>query len=494
MGMQEDDEDFEYWEIPTNIDVNTFDFTWRPSIYEPPYIHQFGTQWGRTGGPRYVGLDATQIKYQDCQRATALPSYDNWDIPPNLDTSKFDFSWHPDDSSPPFIYQFGTQWARTGGPQYRVPGTTEIKYIETQIARALPDLTLWDIPPNLDTSKFDFSWHPEATEKPFIYQFGTQHQKTGGPRYTQPRARRIKYVDIQRARRLPDKSKWVVNPELEVVDFDWSWHPDDTDILCNYAFGTHDISSKEMPIVYQQAHGAPMKYMDIVADAYWRPLDIIFVSNGETGEEDRYHRLCRLSGRHVEWVRGIGGRENALREAARISSTSWFILFPGKLWADEQFDFNFQPTRSHDPKHYIFYARNPLNGLEYGHQAAVCYHRQLVLDTINYGLDFTMSKPHDIVPVNSGVAQYNSDRLMTWRTAFREVIKLRAAGDPESIERLERWLNYARGEFSEWSLIGAEDGVNYYNQVDGDHEKLMLTFEWQWLKELFNEKYQNIKN
>jgi hypothetical protein len=156
------------------------------------------------------------------------------------------------------------------------------------------------------------------------------------------------------------------------------------------------------------------------------------------------------------------------------------------------FDFNFQPIRWHEPKHYIFYSTNPLNGLEYGHQAAVCYNKQLVLETIDYGLDFTMSKLHDIVPVSCGVAEYNSDLLMTWRTAFREVIKLLAAGDPESTERLEVWRTYARGEFAEWSIIGAEDGVNYYNQVAGDHEKLMLTFEWAWLKDYFTTRYPGV--
>jgi hypothetical protein len=429
MGMQEDDYEDDYWEVPDNLDVSTFDFSWRPSIYEPPYIHQFGTQWGRTGGPRLVVYGATGIKYQDGQRAAAIP-----------------------------------------------------------------DISRWEVPPNLDTSKFDFSWHPEATEKPFIYQFGTQHQKTGGPRYIEPGARRIKYVDIQRAIHREDMSKWTIQDDILDIEFDFSWHPDSTELPYTYVFGNQYKGSEDsFSVIYKDVPGAPIKFMqEPRAKITYRPLDIIFVSAGELGEEDRYRRLCQLSGREVKWVRGIVGRENALRKAAEISSTQHFILFPGKLWADSEFDFNYQPPRSVDPKHYIFYALNPLNGLEYGHQAAVCYHRQLVLDTINYGLDFTMSKPHDIVPVNSGVAQYNSDILMTWRTAFREVIKLRAAGDPESIERLERWRTYARGEFSEWSLIGAEDGVNYYDRVDGDHEKLMLTFEWGWLKDYFQEHHPGI--
>ena len=37
-----------------------------------------------------------------------------------------------------------------------------------------------------DAESFDFSWHPYSADEPFIYQFGTQHQKTGGPRYVTP--------------------------------------------------------------------------------------------------------------------------------------------------------------------------------------------------------------------------------------------------------------------------------------------------------------------
>jgi len=349
----------------------------------------------------------------------------------------------------------------------------------------------WEIPDNLDTTTFDFSWRPSIYEPPFIHQFGTQWQRTGGPRLWVYGATEIKYNSSMRATALPH-NRWVVDPEVEVVDFDWSWHPDTTDPPCNYVFGSHNIPIKEAPIVYQQAEGAPVKYMDILAVAHWRPLDLIYLSNGERGSEERYRRLCEVAGRPVKWVRGISGRENALMAAAEISTTKWFILFPAKVWADDKFDFNFQPNRDYDPKHYIFYARNPLNGLEYGHQAAVCYNRELVLNTVDYGLDFTMSAPHDIVPLNCGIAQYNSTLLMTWRTAFREVIKLLAAGDDESMERLGVWRTVARGEFCEWSLIGAEDGVDYYHGVAGDHHKLMPTFQWQWLENYFKQLHGDI--
>ena len=41
-----------YWEVPDGLDTTNFNFNWRPVPWERPYIHQFGTQWQRTGGPR----------------------------------------------------------------------------------------------------------------------------------------------------------------------------------------------------------------------------------------------------------------------------------------------------------------------------------------------------------------------------------------------------------------------------------------------------------
>ena len=42
------------------------------------------------------------------------------------------------------------------------------------------------------------------------------------------------------------------------------------------------------------------------------------------------------------------------------------------------------------PKHYIFDAKNPVNGLVYGHQAMIAYNKKLTLDNYGYGLDFTL--------------------------------------------------------------------------------------------------------
>ena len=540
------------WEIPSNLDTTDFDFNWKPDPYDPPFIHQFGTQWQKTGGPRYVVTGATDVKYQDCQVAIKLRDNSRrWRGAENIE---FDYSWHPDDTEPPFIYQFGTQWQKTGGPRYVVSGATVVKYIDHPKATKLPDMSKWflpypvdstfdyswhhddteppfiyqfpsqygidsgprytvdsattikymdgpvaklvsdpngwAIPENINDSYFDYKWCPPPSEPPFIYQFGTQWQKTGGPRYTVKGATVVKYMNNQQVIAEPNTNWLFLYDEIIVDDFDTSWHSCDSELEYSHIFGSEYYKPEEMPCaVYNPGFQAKYHYGIIVK---FKPLDIIFMSNGEPGERDRYERLVECAGRDVKWVKGIQGRENAIKSAVEISSTEWALVFPAKLWVDDNFDFNWQPNRYGQKRHHIFYARNPVNDLCYGHMAPVAYNRYVVQYTTDYGLDFTMSGAHDVVPIVAGIAQYNCSPLVTWRTAFREVIKLKAladSGDQESAERLVVWTTVANRVHNwKYSILGAQHGVQYYDEVGGDPEKLQLSFSWDWL----DQKFQNM--
>jgi hypothetical protein len=240
-------QDLTNWEVPTKADTSEFDFSWKPNPKDPPFIYQFGTQWQKTGGPRYIVPGATEVKYMDNLKAKALPTTEHWEVPEKIDISGFDFSWHPDDTDPAYIYKFSTQWAITGGPIYRVPEATEIKYVDQPSAIALPDRSNWVVPRDIDSESFDFSWHPYAEDEPFIYEFGTQWQKTGGPKYVTPGTTGMsatKYIDtrILKSKRLPSMNNWVVPKGVNIKDFDYSWHPDATESMFVYQFGTqwHD--------------------------------------------------------------------------------------------------------------------------------------------------------------------------------------------------------------------------------------------------------------
>jgi hypothetical protein len=260
--------EWDKWIIPNGLNTGGFDFSWRPDPREPDFIYEFGTQWQKTGGPQYIVFGATEKKYIDTQKVKRYPSVENWSIPSNIDGVKFDFSWHPDDTSPPYIYVFATQWAFSGGPVYTVPGATEIKYLDDQISTAVVDMSNWVYnAEEIDATMFDFSWHPHTDDQPYIYQFGTQWQKTGGPRYIAPGAdssSSVKYVDtrIIKAVRLPNKQDMNWSALYEISEFDYSWHPDETEEPYIYVFGNNQYSAEEMPtIMYTVASATKYKYV-----------------------------------------------------------------------------------------------------------------------------------------------------------------------------------------------------------------------------------------
>jgi hypothetical protein len=111
------------------------------------------------------------------------------------------------------------------------------------------------------------------------------------------------------------------------------------------------------------------------------------------------------------------------------------------------------------------------------------------------GLDFTLDNEHEVVELNSGVAVYNTDVWSTWRTSFREALKLKATvvakpDDAISVERLLAWSTIGDGDYGQFSIDGALDAIEYYDSVDGDMEKLKLSYDWPWLRSYFDKKYK----
>lgn len=492
------------WEIPDNIDADDFDFTWEPSPLDPPYIHQFGTQHQKTGGPRYHVPGATAVKYNSTQRVTKLadPDPQLWEV--LLPDLEVDWSWHPDDTEHPYIYVFGvgrkTSIERPA-VRYRMPGATSYKYMNIDVVKFDMNkfMRRWHIPKNIDVSGFDFLWEPSPLDPPYIYQFGTQHQRTGGPRYTARNAKNIKYVCDQRVTRLENSTNWeLLVPDLDV---DMSWHPDDNDPPYIYLFGADKKSSFEHPVVKYTVPGATTQKFMNTNIAHYRPLDVVFMSNGETCADENWEKLVELlKDKPNRLVRSdrVSGRTASQHAAAQLSTTSWYFLVPAKLEVNPQFDWSWQPDRSQMPKHYVFTATNPVNQLEYGHQAMIGQHRELTLHTTGNKLDFTMESPLRVLDINSGIARYDTSEYETWRTAFREAIKLMARvaqypQDAESQYRLHVWQTTGNGTWGATSIRGALDGCQYYSAVNGDHDSLMLSSDWAWCAQMWQNINKNNK-
>ena len=222
-----------------------------------------------------------------------------------------------------------------------------------------------------------------------------------------------------------------------------------------------------------------------------KPMDIVFISYDEPSAERRFNELKTKYPR-AKWCKGVMGQTLAYVMAATTSKTDYFFAVFPKLEIVDTFKFDFQPDRMKNPCHYIFNCKNPVNGLEYGHGAVLLYNKKLVLQTTNPGLDFTLSAPHDWVPILSAINHYNETPWLAWRTAFREVLKL-CHNKPtvENRYRLNKWTTVGEGKNGEWSLKGAKDAQEYYQTHHRDHKKLMLSYDFLWLKEFYESKYKD---
>jgi hypothetical protein len=544
--------------------IGLIDISWHPDPAEPPMVYQFGTQWQKTGGPTYVVPGGVDIKYVDCPRVYKTTIDNNWVTPDSVDTTTFDFTWHPDDTDPPYIYQFGTQHQRTGGPQYIVPGATDLKYIDQikistrQVATAIyeidhmdgnagkiPNTTktvryfdnyldtlkriakncneefIWICSSICDYSNFDFTWHPEQWQATMLHAFASSGEKFGDTffmhvptfKYRADRCQLLDWYDINFiGPGVPRRPLPVVqhnhDTHVEAIKtIEWSgplavfsmdsrlgeiptvplWREKTKTIVPLSAGASQVIVPKSaIPYIKTQAYDYP--YIDRTQRHLHaeQSLDIVFIENGEPNALDNLRALSSATASRDNRVvvsRGVTGRVAAYHAAAEMSTTPWFFAVFAKLRVDKDFDWAWQPDRMQEPKHYIFHAHNPVNGLEYGHQAMIAYNKKLVLANAGSGLDFTLDSAHEVVPILSGTAEYAHTPWMAWRTAFRECIKLRSSSDVESQYRLKKWLGPIPEAVinSEWSRWGAEDAVEYYNSVDGNSTELRKSYDWSWL-------------
>ncbi len=270
----------------------------------------------------------------------------------------------------------------------------------------------------------------------------------------------------------------------------------DKNILITHEGGTRIIVPKEASkTVTNELYEYP--YIKTISKTNTsKPLDIVFFSNGETVADQNYEHLLNVTKgmpNNVKRIDKVSGRVASQHAAANISDTNWYFLVNAKLKVSDKFDWQWQPDRLQEPKHYIFNALNPVNQLEYGHMAIVANNKKLTLNTEVNGLDFTLASKHQSLNILSGVALFNTSELETWRTAFRETLKIKDSvvknNDTASKYRLRNWLNVAEGDYAQTCIQGANDAVKYYESVDGNMDKLMLSYDWAWLSEYYKQLY-----
>jgi hypothetical protein len=138
----------------------------------------------------------------------------------------------------------------------------------------------------------------------------------------------------------------------------------------------------------------------------------------------------------------------------------------------------------------VWNSKNPVTDLEYGYGGVKLFNREQILDANNWGLDFTtgLSKRFKAMPEVSCITKFNTDEFSTWRSAFRECVKLSQKRDNDSKERLEAWLHPAPGaEFRAEAKSGATLGKEYGEKYGNKPLRLAKINDYEWLSEQWQE-------
>ena len=105
-------------------------------------------------------------------------------------------------------------------------------------------------------------------------------------------------------------------------------------------------------------------------------------------------------------------------------------------------------------------------------------------------LDFTMSQDHHSVPILSAISNCNETPLLAYRSSFREVIKLlQMKPTVESQYRLKKWMTLGKGPNAKWLHRGAIDGKDYFETYKDQYNKLMYSYDYEWIKDKFISSY-----
>jgi hypothetical protein len=216
-----------FWWTNYLTDYTGFDFLWEPVPWQGRQRHAWPSQWQKDAGTYLVPKSGyTETHYRTGPVLTRYFDLASWVVPKGFDVESFDWSWHPDPTDPPYVYQFGTQHQRTGGPQYPAPGAADLKFVDqirgsvkvgitplieinhldghaglvpgtvktvryfdnyldtlTRIANTVDHEYAWIVSSCCDYSKFDFSWHPEQWQNTMLHVFASGEQKFGDTFY-----------------------------------------------------------------------------------------------------------------------------------------------------------------------------------------------------------------------------------------------------------------------------------------------------------------------
>ena len=212
-----------------------------------------------------------------------------------------------------------------------------------------------------------------------------------------------------------------------------------------------------------------------------------------TDEANKYENFERLKEKvnHATAVEAVGNIFASHKHIASLCTSDRFYVVDADCWIVDSFNFDKQIDLK--PKSVaVFRAKNPVNGLVYGHGGIKLFSKDCFSAERLDRPDMTTTLADAYIKVNvlASEHRFNYTPFSTWRTAFREAVKLGAGinknnNDQESLDRLNMWLNAGlEAKFGYFSVQGARAGELFASQPNAD---LNLVNDFKFIESKFKE-------
>lgn len=223
------------------------------------------------------------------------------------------------------------------------------------------------------------------------------------------------------------------------------------------------------------------------------PSEIVFISYNETFADENYQKLLNRYP-NSKRVHGIKGIHQAHIEAAKLVSTPMFWVVDADAALLDNFNLDYYvPKHDRDVVH-VWRSQNPINNLEYGYGGVKLLPTQLTLEVDITSSDMTtsISKKFKAMDTVSNITAFNTDPFSTWRSAFRECVKLASKKihgqvSKESEDRLEVWCTTGKDSlYGKYAVDGANVGKLFGQKWQNAPSELAKINDFDWLKEQFD--------
>ena len=217
--------------------------------------------------------------------------------------------------------------------------------------------------------------------------------------------------------------------------------------------------------------------------------DIIFISYQEPNADKNFAKLKTRFPR-AQRVHGVKGIHQAHIAAAKKSFTKMFWVVDGDAEIVDTFNFDYVADAWSQECVHVWRSINPVNGLEYGYGGVKLLPKTLTakMDITKPDMTTSISSLFKAIDEVSNITKFNTDPFNSWKSAFRECVKLASKvidrqDETETTLRLRQWCTVGSDPDA---IAGAVAGQAYGTMHKDDVNALKKINDFEWLQEQFN--------